>query len=170
MTPPIPIKPHHFVDIATSVGAGQTEFAPHPYGHAVHTVAEAILCDPDIAVRMELGADAICAPCSHNVDGRCYDVIDTSYRPDAPESKQEWNLRIDRRWCRRLCIAQGDTLSARALCLLIRDRMGDITDVYREIPAEMTEERAAKLTRGIALMLGDEPGTPRRRGPSAWAS
>ena len=59
----ISIKPHHFVDIVTSIGGGQTEFAPHAYGHALHTVAEAILRDPDIAVRMELGADDICARC-----------------------------------------------------------------------------------------------------------
>ena len=154
MTPPIPIKPHHFVDIVTSVGAGQTAFAPHPHGHALHSVAEAILRDPDIAVRMELGADAICAPCRHNVDGRCDDTIDTSFRPDAPKSKQEWNLLIDQRWCERLGIAQGDTFSAREFCQRIHDRSGDITDIYREIPAEMTRELAAKLEAGLRHFLG----------------
>jgi len=151
---PIAVKPHHFIDIVTARGGGQTTFDPHPYGHAVHTVAEAVLADRDTTLQMELGADAICVPCVHNIDGLCNDVIDTSYRPDAPSSKREWNLIIDRRWCERLGLAQGDALSARAFCRRLRERMGDITDIYREIPAEMTAERAEKLAAGTRLFLG----------------
>ena len=150
----ISIKPHHFIDIITSIGAGQTKFEPHPYGHAVHTIAEAILGDPDTALRMELGADDICAPCKHNLDGICDDTIDTSFRPLAPKSKREWNLLIDGRWCERLNITEGDTLSAREFCALVKDLVGDLTDIYREIPAERTRAREADLQRGIELFLG----------------
>ena len=150
----ISIKPHHFIDIITSIGAGQTKFEPHPYGHAVHTIAEAILGDPDTALRMELGADDICAPCKHNIDGICDDTIDTSFRPLAPKSKREWNLLIDGRWCERLNITEGDTLSAREFCALVKDLVGDLTDIYREIPAERTRAREADLQRGIELFLG----------------
>ena len=150
----ISIKPHHFIDIITSIGAGQTKFEPHPYGHAVHTIAEAILGDPDTALRMELGADDICAPCKHNIDGICDDTIDTSFRPLAPKSKREWNLLIDGRWCERLNITEGDTLSAREFRALVKDLVGDLTDIYREIPAERTRAREADLQRGIELFLG----------------
>ncbi len=149
----IAIKPHHFVDIITAFGAGTTEFTPHPYGHAVHTVARAILDDRDTMLAIELGADAICEPCLHNVNGLCDDTIDTSFRPAAPESKQGWNLMIDCRWCERLGLRQGDCLTVRMLCGLIRERAGDITDIYLEIPAERTADRQHNLQEGLMRCL-----------------
>jgi hypothetical protein len=151
----IRIKPHHLVDIITSYGAGQREFQPHPYGHAVHTVAERVLRDPDVLLEMELGADDICAPCVHNIDGLCDDTIDTSFRPDAPGLKREWNLMIDERWCERLGLAQGDRLTAREFADRLRERRGDITDIYREEPAERTADRAGNLRAGIESLLRD---------------
>ena len=145
----IRIKPHHFIDILADVGRGQTVFEPHPYGHAVHTVAARILAEPDVLLEMELGADDICARCVHNVGGLCDDTIDTSFRPDAPASKREWNLLVDRRWCERLALAQGDRLSARAFARRLAASMGDITDIYREIPPERTAARARDIQAGI---------------------
>jgi hypothetical protein len=94
----ISIKPHHFVDIVTACGDGRTEFQPHPYGHAVHSVAKEILANPDVNLRIEFGADDVCHPCRHNVDGLCDDAIDTSFRPQASKSKREYNLLMDQRW------------------------------------------------------------------------
>lgn len=149
----IAMKPHHFVDVITSFGAGKVTFEPHPYGHAVHSVSEEFLSNRDVLLKIELGADDICNPCKHNVNGLCDDTIDTCFRPQAPSSKREWNLIIDRRWCERLNIEQGDRLSARGLCERLRDLAGDITDIYREIPADRTAERAAKLAEGIRKFL-----------------
>jgi len=148
----IRIKPHHFVDIITAFGEGRP-FEPHPYGHAVHTVAGRILADPDVALEMELGADDICAPCVHNIAGVCDDTIDTSYRPEAPSSKRQWNLLLDRRWCERLGLSPQQRLTARDLCRLLRDSAGDITDIYREIPPDRTAQRAARLAAGIDRFL-----------------
>jgi len=153
----IAIKPHHFVDILTALADGVTDPKPHAYGHAVHTVTKQILADPDVMLRMELGADDICAPCRHNIKGLCDDTIDTSYRPQAPKSKRDWNLVIDRRWCERLAIRQNDQMTARALCRRIRDRAGDITAIYREIPAERTAQRQTKLRMGTAAFLEQDP-------------
>ena len=154
MEPSIRIKPHHFIDIVTSIGAGQTVFEPHPYGHAVHSVSDRVWSDRQTMLEMELGADDICAPCVHNANGLCTDTIDTSYRPEAPSSKREWNLIIDRRWCDRLGISEGDRLSAVTFCERLRERAGDLTEIYREIPSEMTAERQRKLEQGIARFLG----------------
>ena len=153
MSSSIRIKPHHFIDIVTSIGAGQTAFEPHPYGHAVHTVAERVLAYRDTVLEMELGADDICEPCVHNVDGLCDDTIDTSNRPEAPTSKREWNLIIDRRWCERLQIEDGDRLSVREFCERLKVRAGDISDIYREIPAEMTADRWRRIEAGLAAFL-----------------
>jgi hypothetical protein len=149
----IRIKPHHFIDIVRDFGRGQTTFEPHPYGHAVHSVAQAILDDPDVVLQMELGADDICAPCIHNIDGLCDDTIDTSFRPEAPSSKREWNLLIDRRWCERLGLGQGDRLTARQFCQRLAERMGDITGIYREVPPERTAARARDVAAGIQSFL-----------------
>lgn len=149
----IRVKPHHFIDIITSFGGGQETFKPHPYGHAVHTVAEAVLSDRDALLEMDLGADDICRPCKHNINGLCDDAIDTSFRPNAPSSKREYNLMIDERWCKRLGLRQGDRLTARAFCERVLDRAGDITDIYRENPPERTAERMTKLKEGIRKFL-----------------
>ena len=148
------IKPHHFVDIITSFGAGKAKFEPHPYGHALHIVAEKILDNRDIILEIELGADDICKPCKHNINGLCDDIIDTSFRPKAPPSKREWNLLIDQRWCERLKVKQGDRLTARQLCQRLRDFAGNITDIYREIPLNMTSKKASNLVKGVTAFLG----------------
>ena len=147
----IRIKPHHLVDIITQFGEGRP-FEPHPYGHALHTVAGRILADPEVMLEMELGADDICAPCIHNIAGLCDDTIDTSYRPAAPPAKRDWNLLLDRRWCERLSLSPGQRLTARAFCLLLRDRAGDLTDIYREIPPDRTAQRAARLAASVNRM------------------
>ena len=157
MDPLIRIKPHHFVDIITDFGRGQASFAPHPYGHAVHLVAERLRDAPDVLLEMELGADAICEPCVHNVDGLCDDTIDTSFRPAAPQSKREYNLLIDERWCRRLGLCQGDRLTARELCERLQGGSEDLVEIYRENPPERTATREADLKAGIKTFLRGEP-------------
>ena len=150
------IKPHHFIDIITTLGRGETTFEPHPYGHAVHIVSASLLNARDSMLEMELGADDICRPCKHNIDGLCDDTIDTSFRPDAPPSKRLYNLSIDQRWCERLSLAQGDRLTARAFCLRLRERAGDISDIYRENPAGRVALRKKELQAGINLFLEGE--------------
>ena len=154
MTDRIRIKPHHFVDILCALGRGQTTFEPHPYGHDVHGVAARLLADRDTLVEIELGADDICRPCVHNVGGLCDDTIDTSFRPDAPSSKREYNLLLDERWCERLGLRQGQRLTARELGRLLRERAGDVAGLYRENPADRTAKRAEDLRAGIEEFLG----------------
>jgi len=159
MTDAVRIKPYHFVDIVTALGRGETTFEPHPYGHDVHGVAARLLDDRDVTLQIELGADDICRPCVHNVDGLCDDVIDTSFRPEAPRSKREYNLLLDERWCGRLGLEQGQRLTARELCRRLRDGAGDLNDVYRENPADRTAQRARDLRAGIEAFLEvDEAG------------
>ena len=147
------IKPHHFIDIITAYGDGRDDPEPHPLGHAVHLVTARVLENRDILLKMELGADDICQPCTKNTDGICQDNIDPSFRPEAPSSKREWNLIIDRRWCERLGIVQDDRMTARDFCLRLRERAGDITDIYREIPARMTADRVKKMKAGVQKFL-----------------
>ena len=102
---------------------------------------------------LEFGADDICVPCRQNIDGACGDTIDTSYRPQAPSSELAYNLLLDQRWSQRLGVQQGDRLTARDLCVRIRDRAGDISDIYWESPADGTAQRQTKLQQGVAKFL-----------------
>lgn len=148
------IKPHHFVDILREWGAGKTAFTPHHYGHALHGVAASLLADREAILEMELGADDICAPCIHNQGGLCDDLIDTTFRPLAPKKKIEWNLLIDGRWCERLGVRPGERIPAREFCRRVRLHAGEMAEIYREISAEATAERARKVCLGITLFLG----------------
>jgi len=154
MSAPIRIKPHHFVDIICDLASGELSFEPHPYGHALHLVTKRILDHPETPLIIELGADDICEPCIHNIDGLCDDTIDTTHRPSAPTSKREYNLLLDERWCARLDLQQDDCLRARPLCERLRDRAKDIGDIYREESAGLTASRARNLRRVIAAFIG----------------
>jgi hypothetical protein len=149
----IPIKPHHFIDIIRDYGAGVRTFKPHPYGHLVHVVAERVTADPDVLLVMELGADAICEPCVHNIDGLCDDTIDTSQRPKAPTSKRKYNLLLDERWCERLGLKEGDRLTAREFCRRLIDLPGDFTSTYAEEPEDDTAARERDVRTGAAQLL-----------------
>ena len=147
------IKPHHLVDIIRALGGERIALEPHPYGHNLHGVAEKLLVNRDAVLQIELGADEICQPCIHNVNGDCSDIIDTSFRPQAPRSKQEWNLMIDRRWCKALSIADGDRITARQFCERLRQQIDRMTDIYREVPPERVAARADQLRRGLDRYL-----------------
>jgi hypothetical protein len=145
----INIKPHHLVDIVAAFGEG-VPFEPHPYGHAVHIVAEKILGDINAEIKIELGADDICGPCIHNINGLCDDIIDTSFRPLAPKLKREWNLLIDNRWCRCLGLEQGDTLTGKEFCKRVEKCLSEIPNIYREIPPERNAKKKSSIQKGLA--------------------
>lgn len=158
-TETLPIKPHHFVDILCALGDGTESFVPHPYGHAVHVVAQRLLAAPHTRLRIELQADAICGPCCHNIDGLCDDSIDTTHRPAAPRSKRAWNLLIDQRWCRCLGIRQDDSIEAIQLCTRIHTTLDSIPEIYREIiDLRRTMARRQRLEKGVARFIAISHG------------
>jgi hypothetical protein len=151
---PLRIKPHHFVDIIADYGAGEVATEPSPYGHAVHTVTARLLADRRLPLVLEFGADDICRPCKHNLGGLCDDTIDISRRPQAPTSKQEYNLLLDRRWCARLNLSQGDTLAADELCQRLAGVCEDLGGIYAEEPPDLVARKAAHLKAGLKRFLG----------------
>jgi hypothetical protein len=138
------------------VGDGAVSWKPHPYSHTYHAVAEALMKNRCTVLEMWSGADDICVPCSHNINGLCDDVIDTTWRPEAPESKREWNLLLDNRWYTRLGLKDGDELTALDFVRKVKTEIaGGIGDIYREIPADRNSKRLESLTAGIAKYLGE---------------
>lgn len=153
MNDPIRIRPLHFVDILCDYGAGTEVFEPHPFGHAVHTVANQMIADRDTPLEITLEPDAICIPCVHNVDNLCDNLLDRTARPTAPVLMRDWDLAINQRWCKRLGLAEGDRLTARQFAERLRDRRGDINEIFPEFIDNRIEIKARNLTEGIRKFL-----------------
>ncbi|PIU91905.1 MAG: hypothetical protein COZ06_07110 [Armatimonadetes bacterium CG_4_10_14_3_um_filter_66_18] len=146
----IRLKPHHFLDLLRDLGAGRSFSSPPGYGHAVPQVAAALQANPDVLLELTAGIDDICAPCTHNVNGACDDLIG---RYDPPVSKDEYNRRLDERWCERLGLGEGHRMTARAFCLLASAKMGDLRTIYLERGEAETQARQEEVLRGVEVFL-----------------
>ena len=138
------LRPHHLLDIITAYGAG-AEFKPHPYGHAVHTCAEIVLNDLDTEVEFIIGADFICEPCIHLVEGRCDDVVS---QLDPPPSKQDHNDDLDRRVFAHLQMQEGAVMTVREFLRVVREHFQGLPEICVH-PKRSLEERAANLDAGL---------------------
>ena len=145
----IKIKPHHLIDIITSFSADSVILEPHAYNHDVHSISRKILENNNTLLKIELGDDAICKPCIHNVHGICDDILDISNRPKVPSLKREWNLILDIRWCKRLHIKQGEIISVLKFCALLEEGSNNLLEIYKENNREHTMKREANLKKGL---------------------
>lgn len=137
-------RPHHLVDIICQCGAG-TPFRPSPYGHAVHTVADRIIAYPETVIEFGVGADDICAPCIHLVDGRCDDLVGSL---DPPVSKQEYNDALDERLLAFLGMSEGQTMTFREYLRVLRAHLEGLAQVCAH-PGETPEARHQRLVAGL---------------------
>lgn len=149
----IRIKPHHFIDVITSFSANELVIKPHKYNHHVHLVTKKIVENKDLILEIELGADDICMPCIHNNKGICDDMLDISNRPKVPSMKREWNLILDKRWCKRLNLEQGERITALDFCILLKDSSNNLLEIYKENDKENTVKREINLKIGLKKYL-----------------
>ena len=149
----IKIKPHHFIDIITSFSADNVILEPHDYQHNVHSISKTILENRNALLEIDLGADDICKPCIHNIDGVCDDILDISNRPEVPRLKREWNLILDKRWCKRLKIDRGEIISVLEFCELLEDGSNNLLEIYKENNRENTIQREVNLKKGLKKYL-----------------
>ena len=154
MKEPLAIKPHHFVDILVEAGRGGLPFKPHPHGHALHSVAGRVMNEPALRLVITIGPDAICAPCRRNADGACVDGMPDRYTAHAgvPSAKEEWNRRIDVRWCAALGVSQGEETTPVQLCDLLLQACPKVRSIYRELPGSFGRRKRRDLEAGIRLL------------------
>jgi hypothetical protein len=139
------LRPHHLLDILNKFGHG-LQFTPHPYGHALHTVAAQVLADLDLEVEFVLGADAICQPCRYlQPDGLCADVL--RRLPEMP-SKQAYNDALDQRLFTYLQIEPGARMTVRAFIERLNAHVPGIEAICTH-PGEKQEERLRGLQEGL---------------------
>jgi hypothetical protein len=142
------LRPHHVLDIISGYGQG-VDFMPHPYGHAVHTVARSILSDLDLDLEFMIGADEICRPCTHlRSDGRCDDVLS---QLDPPISKQKYNDDLDKRLLDYLGLATSSVMTVRKYLEIVAKNLPGVEKICTH-PGEDQEARLCGLQHGLARL------------------
>ena len=142
------LRPHHVLDIVSDIGKG-VRFEPHPYGHSLHTVAEAILASTDIKAEWVVGSDAICQGCKHlRPNGSCGDLMGPV---DHRRSKQAYNDAHDGRLLGFLGFPAGTRMSVREYLVRVLEKMPEIAKVCSH-PGESPAERLAGLEKGLAKL------------------
>ena len=144
----LPLRPHHLLDILCDYGHGIT-YQPHPYGHALHTVAAQVLSNLDLEITLVVAADSICQPCHHlHPDGRCDDILGPL--PDSP-SKQAYNDALDRRLSAFFKLDQGQTMTVYEFCQRVSQNLPGIEKVCTH-PGEEEQYRLAGLQNALNLL------------------
>lgn len=138
------LRPHHLLDIIAQYGASHP-FTPSPMGHAVHSVAESVIANPEQAAVFVAGADDICAPCRNLVDGRCIDVLS---QLDPTISKQYYNDDLDHRLLALLGMAHGDSLVVSGFLRTVAARLDDAIAICAH-PGEDGEAKLRHVRLGI---------------------
>jgi len=145
----IKLRPHHVLDIITAYGY-DSEFKPHPYGHALHSVARAILSNVELKAKFIVGTDEICQPCKHlQPDGLCDDVL---HQLDPPVAKQRYNDDLDLRLLAYLGLSSGTVMTMRHFLEVVDKKVPGIEELCTH-PKEDQKLRLDGLTRGL-LKLG----------------
>jgi hypothetical protein len=148
------LRPHHLLDILCDYGHGLT-YQPHPYGHALHTVAASLLADLDLEITFVIAADAICQPCRHlGADGQCDDLLGPP--PDSP-SKQAYNDALDRRLWAYLKLDPEHPITFRTFCQQVGQNLPGIEKICTH-PGEEEPYRLAGLQQALVLLkIGGQP-------------
>jgi hypothetical protein len=142
------LRPHHLIDIVSKYGHDHG-FKPHPYGHALHRVAEQIVSNPDQVVEFVSAADAVCDPCRHlDADGRCVDVL---HQLREPISKQAYNDALDARLFSCLKIGPGTHMTVRGFLEQLNAHTPGIEKICTH-PGEEERHRLDGLERGLVRL------------------
>ncbi len=150
------LRPHHLIDIVSDHGHG-IEYTPHPYGHALHTVAVRVLTDMAAEIELVLTADEICDPCCHlQAGGICDDVL--SQLAEQP-SKQAYNDGLDRRLFPHLGIEPGTRLTLREFLERLHRYVPGIERICAH-PGEEPADRLQGLRQGLQRLGIEAPPLP----------
>jgi len=136
------IKPHHFFDIIKLYGAGITCFIrDEAYHHDFYRIANQILAEPRLRLRLTIHGDDICIPCKYysaQGKGVCMDGISHIAGID---SKDEWNKILDHRMISMIMPEEETVYTAVEFCQLLYENRDLIYDIWREDDGEKTKER-----------------------------
>lgn len=142
------LRPHHILDIVSGHGQG-IKFQQHPYGHSLHIVAQKLLSNLDLKIKLVLGADDICEGCKYLLpDGKCKDVL-TQLNPSP--LKQAYNDVLDCRLFDYLSLEVDSVLTTRKYLEKVNEKVPGIEKICTH-PKENEEERLKGLINGLILL------------------
>jgi hypothetical protein len=136
------------IDIINKYGHG-IEFAPHPYGHALHSVAAQVLDNLSLEIEFVLAADDICHPCRHlQPNGICDDVLSQSVEST---SKQVYNDGLDSKLFPYLGLVPGATLTVHQFLERVNQFFPGIEKLCTH-PGEQEADRRQGLKAGLSKL------------------
>lgn len=140
------IRIHHFFDIIRDYGQN-SHFKPNrEYGHSLHIIAEKIINDAVMPMKIVVGADSVCRGCIHLAQGKCNDVIE---KPGFT-TKDGYNNYIDNKILDFCGIREDNVYTPRELCALSKEYLDNIFDIYHLNDKEHTEKRKENAIKGLS--------------------
>ena len=145
------IKPHHFMDIVKLYGAGVHPFVPdEAFQHDFYRVANKIVEDLDVSLRLTIAGDDICKPCNRYDGMRCTDPLDMM---EGYCEKELYNRELDSRIIQLLRLDIHAPYSARELLEKMAGQEELIFLVWKEEPEALTKRRNALFRAGCEKLL-----------------
>jgi hypothetical protein len=141
------IRIHHFFDIIRDIGSGKN-FAPHPYQHSYHLVAQQIMQNPNLKIIIVSAADSVCQGCIHLKDNNCDDIL--THRPDFT-SKQDFNDYLDQRISLICKIQPLKWYTPKELCIKGKSYLEKIESIYVGNDADNTQIRKENVLKGVQI-------------------
>ncbi|MEG0698816.1 MAG: DUF1284 domain-containing protein [Erysipelotrichaceae bacterium] len=147
----ITIKPHHFIDIVKLYGSGIESFIPCPdFNHDFYKVANAIISDLSIPLKLTTAGDDICKPCNRYDGTVCTDPL--SGIP-VYTKKESYNHELDSRILSILNLSTSNTYTAKEFLALLYKHSDIIFLVWIEEKDEITNKRNELFRKGCEKLL-----------------
>lgn len=149
----IRIRPHHFMDIIKLYGKGIEVFVPDPqFNHHFYLVANEILKNHQVSLKIIVGRDDICLPCNRlGQAGECTDPIK---HISGVHLKNEWNNTLDNRIIKYSNAFEDSIYSAQEYCKMLYDIKEHIFDIWEEESDSAKNERYHYFCNGARKYLG----------------
>lgn len=138
------LRPHHLIDIIRNIGQERPN-VPHPYGHAQHIITSRLLGQSIKEVQFIIGADDLCKPCKHLINGKCEDMLP---QLEGKVSKHHYNNDLDRRVAEYLGLKEGEIMRLDEFLDMIEQKLTGLIPLCSH-PKENMETRLDGLQKGI---------------------
>lgn len=139
------LRPHHILDIVRNIGHNRP-IEPHPLGHNVHGITLEIINNPDQLLKLVVGADDICTPCTKlNSELLCTDILPQC---DDKPSKQSYNDTLDTKVLKYLGIKTRTQLTVRQYLQIVNSKLEGIEKICTH-PKEDENYRLEGLKNGL---------------------
>lgn len=143
------IKPHHFIDIIKLYGSGIEKFIPDAkMGHDFYKVANEIISNPTVTLKLTIYGDDICKPCK-KYQNKCIDALTHIPRYT---SKDTYNMTLDKRII-ELYNLKDENYTAKQFCSIIFDNKENIFKVWLEEDNSVTKKRFELFVKGANKFL-----------------